>query len=162
VPTYKLDIRPDEYEYFDFICAGWHFGAVDGLTPKGIGNTFSNFTRSTFEKATRNQVKRNTEATISVVESGLIKFLTHPGQRAPVDLLEIASVCARENVLLEINTSHMSFTPELMKEMEGEGASFIICSDAHRPERIADFQPAVDLLNESDIDLSRVENLRRI
>ena len=162
VPGGKLDIRPDEFDYFDFICAGWHFGAVKGLSPKGVGNTFVNFTRNTYEKASRHQIKLNTDAVVNAVKAGGMKFLTHPGQRAPVDLLEVAAYCARSGTLLEINTSHMTLTPAVLKSMEGEGARFIINSDAHSPARVGDFLPAEKLLCESGIDLKNVENLRRI
>ena len=158
----KLDIKPDEFEYFDFICAGWHFGAMDGLSPSVIGNSVSNFTRNCYEKATSKQIKLNTDAVVNVVKTGGVKFLTHPGQRAPVDLHEVAAVCAREGTLLEINTSHMSFTPQLLKEMLDEGARFIISSDAHKPERVGDFRAAEILLDDTGIEPDFVENLRRI
>ena len=160
-PTKNLDVKPDEFEYFDFICAGWHFGAVDGLTPTGIVNTFVNFSRSSYEKATRNQIKKNTDAVVNAVNAGGIKFLTHPGQRAPVDLLEVASVCSRTGTLIEINTSHMPLSSKDLNEMAEEGAHFIIASDAHRPERVGDFIRAERLLNEAMIDPSLVENLRK-
>ena len=161
-PHGKLDVKPDEFEYFDFVCAGWHYGAVDGLTPVGVGNTIVNFARSTFEKATKAQIRRNTYTACHAIQGGGVKFLTHPGQKAPVDLCEVAAVCARAGTLIEINTSHMSLSPDDLKMMALEGARFIIASDAHKPGRVGDFMPAEGLLNDAGIDPERVINLRKI
>ena len=162
VPGGILDVRPDEYDYFDFICAGWHFGAIEGVTASGVGNTFSNFARGSYENATRKQIKMNTDAVVNVVKTGGVKFLTHPGQRAPIDLLEVAAVCASHGTLLEINTSHMTLTPADLLAMADVGARFIINSDAHKPGRIGDFLPAEKLLNDAGLDPSLVENLRKM
>jgi len=162
VPSGDLDITPEEFDLFDFICAGWHFGAAGGLKPKAIGNTFENFTRKSYEKASGKQIRLNTEVIISAVNTGRVMFLTHPGQRAPIDLLEVAARCSRTGTLLEINTSHMSLSPEELRAIALEGARFIINSDAHWPERIGNFQPAADLLNEAGIDPALVENLRKV
>jgi len=162
VPGGILDVRPDEYDYFDFICAGWHFGALEGLKASGVGNTFSNFVRGSYESATRKQIKMNTDAVVNVVKTGGVKFLTHPGQRAPIDLLEVAAVCVNNGTLLEINTSHMTLTPADLIAMADLGARFIINSDAHKPGRVGDFLPAEKLLNATGLDPSRVENLRKM
>jgi len=162
LPEKCLDVKREEYEYFDYICAGWHFGAIDRLTPEWISGAFSNFLRSTYKSATKRQIIRNTEAFAAVVRAGGIKFLTHPGQSAPIDLIEIAAVCGKEGTLLEISTNHMTLTPKVLEEMTREGARFIISSDAHRPERVGDFHLAEKLLNEADIDPACVENLVKV
>ena len=99
-PEGRLDIKPDEYEYFDYICAGWHFGAFDGLTPSGLGRTIGNLARSSTSKATKKQMRRNTDMITSAIKAGGIKFITHPGDKAPVDMLEVAAVCARAGTYL--------------------------------------------------------------
>ena len=161
-PKGRVDVKPQEFAYFDFVCAGWHYGAVDGLTPAGIVNTVSNLRRRTVEKATKSQIRRNTDAVVGAIEGGGIRFLTHPGDRAPVDLLEVAAACARAGTLVEINTSHMPLTPGDVKMMLLADISFIICSDAHDPENIGGFEPAVRLIEESGLDPGRVANLIKI
>jgi len=159
-----LDVKPEEFEYFDYICAGWHFGAVDGITSASFRNTVQNFTRGTYEKGTRDQIRRNTDAVVRVVEAGGVKFVTHPGARAPFDLFEIVTACANTGTLVELNANSMVFTPEMLKDianMIGE-ARFIISSDAHRPERVGNFGRIEKLLNESELDPARVENLRKV
>ncbi|MDR3363385.1 MAG: PHP domain-containing protein [Clostridiales Family XIII bacterium] len=161
-PHGRLDLKPAEYEYFDFVCAGWHYGAVDGLTPAGIAGTLNNLARNTAEKATKRQLRRNTDTIVGALEAGGILFLTHPGDKAPVDLLEVAAVCARTGTLVEINTSHMSLTAEDIKMMLLADIRFIIGSDAHTPGRIGDFLPAVRLLIDAGASPERVVNLKRL
>ena len=158
-PEGCLDIRPDEFEYFDFVCAGWHFGAADGMTPAGVIRTLGNFTRNTAEKASKKQLQRNTDMVVGTIERGGVMFLTHPGDRAPVDIMKVAEACARMGTLLEINTLHMSISPQTMEKLVTfRDVRFIVNSDAHSPSRVGDFGPAIDFINETGLDPARVVN----
>ena len=160
-PSGTLDIKPGEYDYFDYVCAGWHYGAADGMTPAGIARTFGNIVRNSVEKATPRQIRGNTDAVVRAVEAGGVKFLTHPGDRAPVDLIEVALACARAGTLVEINTRHMSLTPESVKPMMLADIRFIINSDAHSPEHVGDMKNAESLINGAEIDPALIANLRK-
>ena len=161
-PHGRLDLKPDEISYFDYVCAGWHFGAFDGFTPAGVGRTIENMARGSAAKATRKQLLRNTDMITNAIKAGGIKFITHPGDKAPVDMLEVAAVCAQTGTLLEINTNHMSLTSDTIKEIMLTNVLFIINSDAHSTERIGDFQVAIELIKETGLDPARVVNLRKI
>jgi len=155
----KLDISTEEAEFFDFVCAGWHYGSLGGMTPSGMATTLTNFIRNTPRRASEKQIKRNTESIVRALEHNNILFLTHPGDKAPVDLEEIAKACARTDTLVEINTSHMSLSAEDIRMMAGGGARFIIGSDAHTPARIGDFGPAVKLTTEAGIDIDCIARI---
>jgi len=156
----KLDIRPEEYDFFDFICAGWHYGAVLGVSPGGLLAAAENFARSTASRATARQLRRNTDAIVCALEANPVKILAHPGDKAPVDLLEIAVACARTDTLVEINTSHMSLTADDLRTMALADVRFIISSDAHSPDRVGDFLPGVRLVLDAGIDPASVVNLK--
>ena len=161
-PEGNIDIRREEYDYFDYVCAGWHFGAVDGATPAGIIRTFGNLFRGTVEKAKDGQLRRNTNMIVKAIETGGIKFLTHPGDKAPVDMLEVAETCARMGTLLEINTSHMSVTKDVLRLVMPTGVRFIVNSDAHSPKRVGDFQAGGELIIEAGLDPERVVNMKKV
>ena len=161
-PDGRLDFKPDEMEYFDYICAGWHFGSFDGLTPAGIGRTIENLVLSTTTKATKKQLRRNTDMITNAIKTGKIKFITHPGDKAPVDMLEVAVACSRTGTLLEINTNHMSLTSDTIKDILLTDVLFIVNSDAHSPGRIGDFQTAVELITKTGLDPARVVNLKKV
>jgi len=160
-PEGRLDIKPVEYDYFDFVCAGWHFSAADGLTPAGIVRTFGNLARNKAEKATERQLRHNTDMYVHAVEAGGIKFLTHPGDRAPIDMKRVAEACAKAGTLLEINTSHMSLSMKIMNLIMPTDVGFIINSDAHSPARVGDFREGCELVAASGLDPKRVVNLRK-
>ena len=162
VPDGRLDVKPNEYDYFDYICAGWHFGAVGGMTPAGIGSTLGNMARKTAKKAKSQQIRRNTDMIVGAILGGGMKFLTHPGVNAPVDMMEVAEAAAKTGTLLEINTSYMSITAEIIKKIMDTGVHFVINSDAHTPKRVGDFAEAAWLIEESGLDPARVVNLARI
>ncbi|MDR3304696.1 MAG: PHP domain-containing protein [Clostridiales Family XIII bacterium] len=155
-----LDIKPSEFDYFDYICAGWHYGAVNGLTPAGIAETIRNAARSSIDKATKGQIRANTRMLVKALENNPIKILTHPGDKAPADLLEVAAVCAKTDTLVEINTLHMSLTAEDIKMMMLADIRFVVSSDAHSPDRVGDFIAAVNLLIDAKVDMDRVVNIK--
>ncbi|MDR1815991.1 MAG: PHP domain-containing protein [Clostridiales Family XIII bacterium] len=160
LPDGKLDVKPEEFSYFDYVCAGWHYGAVGGLTPRGVAQTLGNFVRRTPERAKPAQVARNTETVIAALENNRIHFLTHPGDNAPVDLGQVAEACARTDTLVEINTGHRTLTPLDVRDMARSKVRFLLSSDAHSPARVGDFFVGVQLLLEAGVDLARVVNLR--
>lgn len=160
-PSGVLDIRQNEFEYFDFVCAGWHYGAFDGMTPAGIVRTLGNFASSNIIKPNDRQIRRNTDAIVRALESYDIMFLTHPGDSAPIDLPEVAEACGKTNTLMEINTHHMSLSPEDIKMLINfTNVRFIVNSDAHSPKRIGDFSNAINLINETGLDTTRIVNLK--
>jgi putative hydrolase len=161
-PSGRLDIDKSEYEFFDYVSAGWHYGAIDGFSPKGIGNTIGNFIHSTPAKASKRQIINNTDAMVSLVKSGGVMFLTHPGARAPIDILKVAIACARADTLFEINTHHMPLSADDIKMLaELTDVRFIVNSDAHSPSQVGDFEPAVRLIEASGLDPARVYNVKK-
>ena len=156
----KLDIRPDEFDFFDYVCAGWHFGGGFGLTPGSLITRARNLVRSSPARASLRQIRRNTDLVVHALDSNPIKILAHPGYMAPVDLLEVAVACARNGTLAEINTNHLTLTAADLKTMALADVNFIISSDAHCPDRIGDFLPGVRLMLDAGIDPARVVNLK--
>lgn len=161
-PYGRLDIRQDEFGYFDFVCAGWHFAGVDGLMPVGLAKTAFNVVRNAGKKQSAGHIRENTDTIVRAISGGGIKFLTHPGDKVPVNMREIAAACEKTGTLLEINTAHMSLTPGIIKSIIRMDVSFIISSDAHNPRRVGDFRAAEKLINESGLDPARVVNLRKL
>jgi putative hydrolase len=155
----KIDLRPNEFKLFDFICAGYHYGALGGGTPVGVVNAAGNYMRRTPEKASKAMIARNTKAIVTALEKNPIKFITHPGDKAPVDLLEVAVTCAKVGTYVELNTLHASLTVEDIKTMALADIKFIVSSDAHSPDRVGDFMGAINLLIQAGISMDRVVNI---
>ena len=154
-----LDVTPDEISQYDFIHAGYHFGirdcysAANFMYSHGIG---------TGEKRTRFLTERNTCMVINAIEQNRIKILTHPGDKAPVDIGRIAKACAKNDVLMELNMKHPHLTVEEIKTAAKEDVSFVISSDAHIPEKVGTFEAALQRAVDAGIDLGRIVNIRQV
>jgi putative hydrolase len=157
-PDGALDIHPDDLHLFDYVLAGYHYGAVGPSPVRSISRNIVNFLTPA-HRAPISMIKRNTENIASALRSGVVYALTHPGDKFPVDLVEVATICAETGTLVELNTSHRSLSPEDVAGMAAADVQFLISSDAHSPARVGDFRSAVDLVLDSCIDASRVVNL---
>jgi putative hydrolase len=155
----NLDIMPREFEKFDFVIAGYHYGAIGGNPLANMVCAGKNLAQHKSGVATKRQAELNTRNIVRALEKNDIKILTHPGDKAPVDLLEIAIACARTDTLVELNTNHMSLSADDVKTMSLAPAKFIISSDAHSPNRVGDFAAAVNLAYDAGLDLRRIVNL---
>ena len=160
-PSGALDIKPEEYDWFDIIIAGVHYGALGSNPVRGATRTLSNLVSSRRNtEPGRAAIRRNTSIVVKALESNPVSILTHPGENAPVDLLEVAVACARTDTLIELNTSHMSLSAEDIRTMALADTRFIIASDAHSPNHVGDFVASVRLAIEADLDPSRIVNLK--
>ena len=89
-----------------------------------------------------------------------IAVLTHPGDKGPFDIEEIARVCAETDTLIEINGRHGHLTVEEIRIAAGvEGLKFIISSDAHTPDAVGSFRTALERALEAGLDVDRIVNI---
>ncbi|NLD19190.1 MAG: PHP domain-containing protein [Clostridiales bacterium] len=150
-----LDIKPEEFEEFDFIIAGYHYGLFgcscvrNWLWSKGLKLGEAGLRRS------------NTEMVINALRENDISILTHPGDKGPFDIEEIARVCVETDTLMEINTWHGHLTEEEIRiASQVEKVGFIISSDAHTPGRVGDFKEGVERALRAGLDLKRIVNIK--
>lgn len=155
-----LDVRPEEFPEYDYVIAGYHYGII-GRRP--IGSMLihgQNLLACKTKMDSQQLMRKNTNQVVNALRKNDIKILTHPGDKAPVDLLEIAVVCAETDTLVEINTWHSSLSAEDLNTMALADCKFIISSDAHSPDRVGDFASGIRLAKESGIDMTRIVNLK--
>lgn len=159
-PSGKLDVTEEELAQFDFLLAGYHYGVFGESPAFALGLHVQNFIISNWLHAsTRTQKKLNTELTVRAIYENNIKILTHPGDKGSFDIGEIALACADRGTLMEISTWHDWLTVDGIRQAAKTDARFVISSDAHTPERIGDYQGAVDRIKEARLDFGRVVNL---
>ena len=151
-----LDIKPEEFEQFDFIIAGFHFGCLNCSSIK-------NWLWSHGIKAGEDSLRKsNTKMITDALRLNDIAIVTHPGDKGPFDILEIAKVCAETDTLIEINGRHGHLTVDEIKEaMQVEGLNFIISSDAHSPDAVGSYKAALQRALDAGLDISRIVNIRR-
>ena len=152
-----LDVKPEEFEKFDFIIAGFHFGCFNCSSVK-------NWLWSHGFKAGEESLRKsNTKMITDALRMNDIAILAHPGDKGPFDIPEIARVCAETGTLIEINGRHGHLTTEEIKEaMKVEGLNFIISSDAHTPDAVGSYKAALQRAIDAGLDISRIVNIRGV
>lgn len=159
-PSGKLDVTDDELKQFDYLLAGYHYGVFGESPAFALGLHVQNFIMSNWlHTGTRTQRKLNTELAVRAIYENNIKILTHPGDKGSFDIREIALACADRGTLMEISTWHDWLTVDGIRQAAKTDARFVISSDAHTPERIGDYQGAVDRIKKAGLDFERVVNL---
>lgn len=121
-----LDLSKDEQGKFDIVLCGVH-----RAIRKGTGK------RLHF-KRWKNRIKENTEIVLKTLKNNKIDILTHPGRYLPIDIIAVAKTCKETGTLFELNSSSCDFKHEEFIKLAETGANFIVNSDAHHKNRVAD------------------------
>lgn len=111
-----------------------------------------------FKSRGERAVERNTQAYFNAMDRFKIDIITHPNYGLPVDILKLAQRASQKGVALEINAKHPEFTPAELAACAKTGVKFSIGSDAHSPERIGDFLPALKKAEEAGITAEQIIN----
>lgn len=145
----ESDIPKDRSEY-DVIILGYH----KGIPPV---NRFAR--HILFESfGGKSTPRRNTESLMAAAEKGHADIISHPNLYLTLDIPYLAD-CARQlGILLEINSSHVSLTPEEIKTIHEHGAGLIIGSDAHVSSRVGDFANGIESAKQAGV-LNSVVNI---
>ena len=158
-----LDVTPQEFADYDFVIGGYHYGVLNGYCVENFIQNKINKGDNTGSGASLKKLRRkNTDMAVKAVYENDLKILTHPGDKGPFDILEIAKACADRGTLMEISTWHDHLTVEEIKTAALTDVGFIISSDAHHPSRIGDFEGGLDRAIEAGLDLSRIVNIERV
>lgn len=152
-----LDISPEEFSRFDFVVAGYHYGVTRGHC---LENWFQNKNLLT-KRETEKLREKNTEMTVGALRENKIKILSHPGDKGPFDMRELARACAQAGTLMEISTWHAHLTVEEIRICMKEDVRFIISSDAHTPDRVGSFRKGLERAYEAGLDLDRIVNIEK-
>lgn len=152
-----LDVSPEEIKQFDFIIAGFHFGLF------GCSSVRNWLWSHGFKAGEESLRKKNTKMIVNALRQNDIAILTHPGDKGPFDLVEIAKVCAETDTLMEINGKHGHLTEkEIALVAQNPDVKFIIGSDAHVPDAVGTFEASLQRAFAAGLDISRIVNIREI
>ena len=155
-----IDVVESDMEYLDIVLCGHH----EIVKAKSIKDKFKiwymNYLYTIFGCA-KKRIDINTKTVINAVEKSNIDVLTHLNAKMRVDPVRIAEVCVKKGTLIELNTRHFELSDEQLIAMAKLGANFVIDSDAHKPERIGNFNFAREIVKRLGIEDS-VVNLNRL
>ena len=140
----KCDLPRDKAGLFDVVILGYH---------RGVWPQDSRMRRFLMNggKDDAALAALATDYLLHTIEEYPIDFISHPGEYLPIELERLARGAAQCGTALEVNSKHPTLTPEKLKLAAGQGARFIISSDAHHPDRVAEFQQAAVFCEEAGV-----------
>jgi len=161
-----LDVAKEEFRDYDYVIAGYHYGVKNGYCVRnyvseklGKSNVMSACETS---GRTKDLLVKNTEMTVKALYENRIKILTHPGDKGPFDMDELARACENTGTLMEISTWHKHLTFDEIKRVSAYDVGFVVSSDAHTPGRVGDVSDAVKRAFEAGLDPERIINIAKI
>jgi putative hydrolase len=155
----ELDISGKIIAQLDLLIAGLHPYTRPSEVKDGLGiwvqNSLRHLGKGQREKARNNNTKATVEALYRYPE---IDILSHPGLFFAVDMEETAQACIKNEVLFEINCGHEH--PDLSDIMivNKLGVDFIINSDAHFPDTVAQLDYGDRIVSQLNIQPDRIAN----
>lgn len=154
----SLDITPEEAADYDFLIGGYHLGVAHARSASNFTLTRGFFAT---ERRTRKALLRNTEMVVRALYENNLRILTHPGDKAPVDMTAVAEACAKTDTWMEISNFHSHMTLDEIRTAARTEARFVISSDAHSPARIGSFQKGLERALAAGLDPERIVNLKK-
>ena len=149
-----LDVAPEEFNDYDFVNAGYHY--VPNCNK--IRNFLAFHGRGT--AATIEELRYdNTERIVKALKSNNIKILTHPGDKAYIDVEAVAKACEETGTLVEINARHRHPNEDELRIFAAHDVKFVISSDAHRADKVGRYAKSLALAFAAGIDVSRIVNI---
>ncbi len=158
-PSGMLDVRPEEFDLYDFVIAGYHFGTL-GENPAASlllhGRNLAAGWRMKFSDAL---IEKNTRMVVASLKNNPIRTLTHPGDKGEVDLDQVLKACEETGTLLEISSRHRQLTLDQIRQAMKYDVKFILGSDAHLASKVGDCERGIERAREAGLDPERIVNL---
>lgn len=158
-----LDVTADERPNYDILLAGYHYG----IRNAGMLANYAYKHVGMFRGEGSSLLVANTAMILDALyfneEAGNhIDILTHPGDKGPFDIEDIAKACADTGTLIEINDKHEHLTVNEIKIAAAYDVKFVIGSDAHVPEKVGSFEGPLRRALEAGLEPERIVNIEKI
>ncbi|MBQ7466702.1 MAG: PHP domain-containing protein [Clostridia bacterium] len=147
----KIDLTDEEIKGLDHLLVGYHRGTINNIV-----NPF----RKLFNPEKQKQI--NTQAYLNLLDRYPVTVITHLNTYIKVDLEKVLKKAEEKGTLIEINSKHVNFEDSEAPVLIASGCKFIISSDAHRKENIANVTKVLDFVKRNKIPLDRIVNIDKL
>ncbi len=158
-PSGQLDVKPEEFELYDFVIAGYHFGTLGRNPFASLILHARNLISAKRGKYSDSLKRKNTDMVVNSVRNNNLRTLTHPGDKGAVFMEEVIAVCEETGTLMEISNRHRQLTTEEIVLAAKSDVKFIIGSDAHVSARVGTCENALNRVKDAGLSMERVINL---
>ena len=147
----KIDLKEDEIKILDNLIVGYHRGTINNIYCP---------LRKLF--APEKQKEINTNAYLNCLDRYNVAIISHINTYIKVDLEKVCKKAKEKGTLIELNNKHIDFSEEEAKQLIDSGCNFIVSSDAHRKDNVANVSRALEFIEKYDIPRDRIVNIDKI
>ena len=152
-----IDLTEEDKKDLDFVLAGYHYGILKaGMVPNYISDHTGLFGGDSSLKVA------NTAMILNALYENDIAILTHPGDKGPFDIEDIAKACVDTDTMIEINAKHKHLTIEEIKTAAKYDVKFVIGSDAHISSKVGSFEEPLMRALQAGLEPERIVNIEKI
>lgn len=155
----NIDIGNEEKTHCDWIIAGYHYGYFPASFRDIFVFSIPNYAAKILPFLRRYVVEMNTQAYIKMMDRYEIKLITHPGDKMPLNIEEVAKAAEKNGVILEINPRHAHLNEEEIKIAMKYKVDFAINSDAHSIHALGDMRDTQETIRKLGIPINRIINI---
>ena len=153
-----IDLTEEDKKDLDIVLAGYHFGILKaGMVPNYINSHTGLFGRENSSLKVE-----NTAMILNALYENDIAVLTHPGDKGPFDIEDIAKACVDTDTMIEINAKHKHLNVEEIKLAANYDVKFVIGSDAHISSKVGSFEEPLIRALQAGLDPERIVNIEKI
>ncbi len=153
-----IDLTEEDKKELDIVLAGYHFGILKaGMIPNYI-----NSRTGLFGGETSSLKVANTAMIMNALYENDIAILTHPGDKGPFDIEDIAKACQDTDTMIEINAKHKHLTIDEIKIAAKYDVKFVIGSDAHVSSKVGSFEEPLMRALQAGLEPERIVNIEKI
>lgn len=157
----KIDVPEDIYQQLDLLIIGLHPYIKLANWRKDWPYITANQLHTLSEDQRQKAIELNTRALIQAIYRHKPDVVAHPGLGLPIDLEEVARVCAETNTAYEINTGHSYQNVADIIRAAKTGVKFMVNSDAHFVETVGKLDYGMSLLKRAKLPPEQVINARQ-
>ena len=155
----EIDVPLNIQKSLDYVVLGAHKSCKFFTKPFPFVKFFKHLKlRNTSKK----QIQRNTESYIKAMENNNINILAHLNYACKVDVAKVGEVAKRLGIYIELNGRKNCLTKEEIKTLVDMGCQFIVNSDAHNAERVADCHKGINIIEKNNIPEDLVANINKL
>lgn len=155
-----VDLKEKYYDDFDIFLAGLHkcvlfkpLSAVTLFYPDMFASMFGK------KEVGKSLKDRNTKAFINVIKKNPVDVITHLNFCCYSDAVEVAKAAADYGTYIELNSKKVHLTDDELFKICKTDVKFVISSDAHSPNRVAEIALVEKMLERVNVDKNRIMNI---
>ncbi len=103
--------------------------------------------------------QKATNAFLNAIEKYPITIIVHPNSIIKTDLYKIGCACRDKGVMIELSSRHMNLSENDIEDLIASGCMFVVSSDAHSREEIANVDKVFELIKKYNIPSELVANV---